>query len=89
LGAGEYLTRFTEAGYDLGFVMKSGLTDADLDCVGIPHTKRGIRRKIIELHDLDKFADVEGGDESGDDDSDDDDDDDEDEDGSESEDDDD
>jgi|EP00596_Hydrurales_sp_CCMP1899_P004793 sRNA-binding carbon storage regulator CsrA len=35
--------------------MKSGLVDADLDCVAIPMSKLGIRKKIIALHDLNLF----------------------------------
>lgn len=29
--------------------------DADLDCVGIPMSKLGIRRKIVALHNLKDF----------------------------------
>jgi hypothetical protein len=35
--------------------MKTGLVDADLDCVAIPMSKLGIRKKIIALHDLNLF----------------------------------
>jgi hypothetical protein len=35
--------------------MKSGLVDADLDCVAIPMSKLGIRKKIIALHNLNLF----------------------------------
>jgi len=52
LGAGEYSSRFIEAGYDLPFVAKHGLSDKDLDCVGIPNSKMGLSRKISELHQL-------------------------------------
>lgn len=55
LGAGEYLKGFLEAGYDLRFVAQNGLTDADLDCVGIPAAKMGLRRKIAQLHALEQF----------------------------------
>ena len=60
LGAGEYVSKFIEAGYDLPFIVSNGgFEDSDLDCVGIPLSKRGIRRKIIALHDLSKFYDGE------------------------------
>lgn len=52
LGAGEYVSRFLAAGYDLPFIVKAGLVEADLDCVGIPMSKLGIRRKILTLHNL-------------------------------------
>ncbi len=55
LGAGEYLLKFVNAGYDLPFIAKHGLEDKDLDCVGIPSNKMGLRRKIMSLHELSKF----------------------------------
>lgn len=63
LGAGSYVTAFLEAGYDLPFIAKNGLTDADLDCVGVPSAKRGLRRKIAGLHELGQFYDVDADDE--------------------------
>ena len=66
LGAGEYVTRFVEAGYDLPFIVShGGFEDKDLDCVGIPMTKLGLRKKIIALHELDNFYDVSGDGEEG------------------------
>lgn len=59
LGAGEYLLRFVNAGYDLPFIAKHGLEDKDLDCVGIPSNKMGLRRKIMNLHELSKFYEAE------------------------------
>lgn len=59
LGAGEYATKFIEAGYDLPFIAKHGLADKDLDCIGIPNNKMGLRRKIIQLHELNKFYEPE------------------------------
>jgi hypothetical protein len=56
LGAGEYVNAFVAAGYDLPFIRKSGLSDADLDCVAIPASKLGLRKKLIALHQLEKFA---------------------------------
>lgn len=59
LGAAEYTSRFQQAGYDLKFIAENGLQDADLDCVGIPPQKMGIRRKLLKLHDLAKFYNLE------------------------------
>jgi TATA-binding protein-associated factor Taf7 len=55
LGAGSYVTSFFNAGYDMKFISENGLNDEDLDCVGIPHSKLGLRRKLIKLHKLDEF----------------------------------
>ena len=55
LGAGEYLSKFLSAGYDLPFIVRAGLVEADLDCVGIPMSKLGIRKKIIALHNLSDY----------------------------------
>ena len=56
LGAGEYLGKFLDSGFDLKFIAKGGLTHEDLDAVGIPSVeKRGIRRKLIDLWELSKF----------------------------------
>ena len=55
LGAGEFVSCFLDAGYDLRFIAKNGLTDEDLDCVGIPRSKMGLRRKIKSLHDLKNY----------------------------------
>lgn len=49
------MNRFLDAGYDLPFIAAQGISDTDLDCVGIPMTKLGLRRKIITLHNLSKF----------------------------------
>jgi Ankyrin repeats (3 copies)/SAM domain (Sterile alpha motif) len=56
LGAGEYVSKFLAAGYDLPFIVKAGLVEADLDCVGIPMSKLGIRRKLLMLHNLRDFC---------------------------------
>jgi hypothetical protein len=56
LGAGEYLGKFLDSGFDLKFIAKGGLTHDDLDAVGIPSVeKRGLRRKLIDLWELSKF----------------------------------
>jgi hypothetical protein len=63
LGGGEYAAKFIEAGYDLAFIAKHGVTDQDLDCVGIPSSKMGLRRKIAQLHELSQFYSAEEEDE--------------------------
>ena len=55
LGAGEYLNKFLSAGYDHPLIAELGLNDEDLDCVGIPATKMGIRKKLKNLHALSDF----------------------------------
>jgi hypothetical protein len=60
LGGGEYLNKFIETGLDLRYIATNKLTHEDLDAVGIPAIeKRGLRRKLIDLWDLDKFYDGE------------------------------
>jgi len=72
------MPKFVEAGYDLAFIQKAGLSHDDLDAIGIPALeKRGLRRKLIELWDLSKFYDG-AEDEEGDEDDEDEDDEDED-----------
>lgn len=55
LGAEEYLNFFVTAGYDIAFIKQHGLNEADLECVGIPLSKRGLRKKLLTLHKLDLF----------------------------------
>ena len=68
LGATEYFHRFLDAGYDLPFIAKQGLDDSDLDCIGIPMSKLGLRKKIKVLHRIEEFysdqskEDAKGGD---------------------------
>ena len=50
---------FIDAGYDLQFIKKNGITDDDLDCVGVPQTKLGLRRKLMSQWKIDNF--MEGG----------------------------
>ena len=59
LGAGEYVNRFLDAGYDLPFISKFGIKDDDLDTIGIPKSKLGLRRKLIELYKLKDFYEEE------------------------------
>jgi hypothetical protein len=63
LGGGEYAQKFIEAGYDLPFIAQHGVTAEDLDCVGIPASKMGLRRKIATLHELGQFYEAEEEDE--------------------------
>ena len=62
------MNAFIEAGYDLNFISKFGLTEEDLDSIPIPPNKRGLRRKLVELYRLDEF--YEGEEEEDDDDED-------------------
>lgn len=55
IGGGEYVRKFLDAGYDLAFIAQHGLSEPDLDCVGVPASKMGLRRKMMNLHGLDKF----------------------------------
>lgn len=80
LGGGEYFSKFIDGGYDLRFIKKQGLVEEDMDCVGIPKSKMGLRRKLMSLHELDKFYEDDEEEEEGDDEEEEDDDEDEDED---------
>ena len=59
IGGGEYAAKFLEAGYDLAFIAQYGVSDRDLDCVGVPASKMGLRRKIAQLHELSLFYSAE------------------------------
>lgn len=59
LGCEEFLGRFLRAGYDdLRFMAAQGLTEADLDCVGVPRDKLGLRKKLLAMHDVGMFLDA-------------------------------
>jgi len=60
LDAGQYYSRFVEAGYDFGFIAEHGLGQDDVDAVGVPLTKLGLRKKLMALY---KFPKKEDGDE--------------------------
>jgi hypothetical protein len=55
LGAREYFAGFIKAGYDLDFIATEGVSDQDLDCVGIPLSKLGIRRKLLSKHKISEY----------------------------------
>lgn len=62
LGCEDFLGRFLRAGYDdLPFLVSHGLTDADLDCVGIPREKLGLRKKLLVMYGVEKFLNKIGG----------------------------
>lgn len=62
LGCEEFLGRFLRAGYDdLEFMASQGLTEADMDCVGVPRERLGLRKKLLAMHGVDKFLEAEGG----------------------------
>lgn len=66
LGCEEYLGQFLRAGYDdLPFMASQKLTEADLDCVGIPAEKLGLRKKLLAMHGVEEFLDGTDGDEDG------------------------
>ena len=66
LGCEEFLGRFLRAGYDdLSFMASHGITEADLDCVGVPRDKLGLRKKLLAMHGIDVFLDTSGGRSSG------------------------
>jgi len=61
LGCEEFLGRFLRAGYDdLSFLASQGMTDADLDCVGVPNERLGLRKKLLTMHGVDAFLDDNG-----------------------------
>lgn len=56
LGCEEFLGRFLRTGYDdLAFMASHGLTEADLDCVGVPGEKLGLRKKLLAMHDVERY----------------------------------
>lgn len=59
VGAGQYVQRFLDAGYSLPFIAKHGLSKKDLDCVGVPASKMGVRQQLIALFKIDEFYSVE------------------------------
>ncbi len=62
LGCEEFLGRFLRAGYDdLSFLASQGMTDADLDCVGLPRERLGLRKKLLAMHGVGAFLDASGG----------------------------
>lgn len=62
LGCVEFLARFLTAGYDdLAFMASHGLTEADLDCIGVPHEKLGLRKKLLAMHAVREFLPNEDG----------------------------
>ncbi|CAM9868958.1 unnamed protein product [Ectocarpus sp. 4 AP-2014] len=62
LGCQEFLGRFLRAGYDdLQFMASQGLTEADLDCVGVPSEKLGLRKKLLAMHGVEVFLNADGG----------------------------
>lgn len=54
-----YFNSFLQSGYDLKFIAQHGLSDEDLNSVGVPSSQMGIRRKLKVLHRLDEFIPVD------------------------------
>ena len=52
-----YAQKFIDCGYDMNFIKASGLNDEDLDCVGVPTTKLGLRKKLKDLWKIDAYLD--------------------------------
>ncbi|CAM9354454.1 unnamed protein product [Scytosiphon promiscuus] len=62
LGCEDFLGRFLRAGYDdLEFMASQGMTEEDLDCVGVPREKLGLRKKLLAMHGVERFLSVESG----------------------------
>lgn len=63
LGCDEFTARFLTAGYDdLAFLAtQGGLTDADLDCIGVPREKLGLRKKLQVMHGVEEFISTADG----------------------------
>lgn len=67
LGCEEFLARFLRAGYDdLHFMASQGLSETDLDCVGVPGEKLGLRKKLLVMHNVEQFLGDVGKDEGDD-----------------------
>lgn len=61
LGCEEFLPRFLTAGYDdLTFLAEQKLSEADLDCVGVPREKLGLRKKLLAMHGVKEFLEDVG-----------------------------
>jgi len=73
LDAEMYAQPFIDAGYDMEYIRAKGLTDEDLDCVGVSKSKLGLRGKLKNLWGMPEA----GGDNENDEDDEDDEDDDE------------
>jgi hypothetical protein len=60
-----YLNSFLQSGYDLTFIAQHGLSDEDLDSIGVPSSQMGIRRKLKVLHRVHEFISVDKEEEGG------------------------
>mmetsp|Transcript_22465 Transcript_22465/g.29385 ORF Transcript_22465/g.29385 Transcript_22465/m.29385 type:complete len:102 (+) Transcript_22465:70-375(+) len=56
LNAQEHESKFIEAGFDFDFIAQNGIKEEDLDCVGIPKEKMGIRKKLISLYRIQEVS---------------------------------
>ena len=68
LGCGEYYAKFLAAGYDFGFIALHGLDKDDVDAIGVPLSKLGLRKKLMTKYNFPKAdkEDEAAADESGD-----------------------
>jgi hypothetical protein len=57
LGCGAYFAQFLAAGYDFGFVHLHGLDKDDVDAIGVPLDKMGLRKKLMAKYKFPKDTD--------------------------------
>jgi len=50
LDCSSLLPQFLQAGYDYGFIKQHGLHEDDLDAIGVPRAKLGLRKKLAALY---------------------------------------
>ena len=50
LDCGSYYSRFLDAGYDFEYIKLHGLAEDDIDQIGVPAKKLGLRKKLIAKH---------------------------------------
>mmetsp|Transcript_15995 Transcript_15995/g.24209 ORF Transcript_15995/g.24209 Transcript_15995/m.24209 type:complete len:153 (+) Transcript_15995:118-576(+) len=56
LRAEEYASGFIKAGFDYDFIAENGLGEEDLDCVGVPRARLGVRKKLLKLYRIKEIA---------------------------------
>ena len=50
LDCSSYYSRFLDAGYDFDYIREHGLAEDDIDQIGVPAKKLGLRKKLIAKH---------------------------------------
>ena len=61
LDCGAYYSRFVDAGYDFGFIALHGLGADDVDAVGVPASKLGLRKKLMAKYKFPQEVSRHGG----------------------------